>query len=80
MFNWFRREPERPNYGKIVAITLSIIAASAAIALIAYKLFTKYFHLVECDCEDFLDDECEDCDICIEDESECCCAEEAVAE
>ena len=19
MFNWFRREPERPNYGKIIA-------------------------------------------------------------
>ena len=79
MFNWFRREPERPNYGKIIAITLATVAAAAAIALVVYKLFTKYCHLAECDCEDFIDDGCEDCDICIEDETECCCCAEEVS-
>ena len=31
MFGWFKREPEKPNYFKIVAITLGIIAGIAAI-------------------------------------------------
>ena len=73
MFNWFRREPEKPNYAKIVGITLAIIAAIGAVTVVAYKLFNKYFKLVDGECEDFLDDECEDCDICIEDDSDCEC-------
>ena len=70
MFSWFRREPEKPNYFKIIAITLAIIAGIGAAAVSAYKLFQKYFHLCDCECEDFLDDGCEDCDIFIEDDSE----------
>ena len=70
MFGWFRREPEKPNYFKIVAITLGIIAGIGAAAVVAYKLFLKYFPLCDCECEDFLDDDCEDCDIFIEDDSE----------
>ena len=70
MFGWFKREPEKPNYFKIVAITLGIIAGIGAAAVIAYKLFQKYFPLCDCECEDFLDDGCEDCDIFIEDDSE----------
>ena len=59
----------KTNYGKIIAITLAVITAAAAIALIIYKLFVK--DLAKCYCceeydEDFLDetdsDECE----CIE--------------
>ena len=70
MFGWFKREPEKPNYFKIVAITLGIIAGIGAAAVVAYKLFQKYFRLCDCECEDFLDDGCEDCDIFIEDDSE----------
>ena len=70
MFHWFKREPEKPNYFKIIAITVAIIAAIGGLAFLAYKLFKKYFQLSDNECEDFLDDECEDCDIFIEDNSE----------
>ncbi len=32
---------KKTNYGKIIAITLAVIAAFAAIAFIVYKLFVK---------------------------------------
>ena len=32
---------KRTNYGKIIAITLAVIAAFTAIALVVYKLFVK---------------------------------------
>ena len=35
MFGWFRREPEKPNYFKIVAITLGIIAGIGAAAVVS---------------------------------------------
>ena len=60
---------KKTNYGKIIAITLAVIAAASAIAFVIYKLFVK--DLAKCYCceeydEDFLEenvsDECE----CIE--------------
>ena len=76
MFHWFRREPEKPNYFKIAAITVAIIAAVGALAFVAYTLFKKYFQLSDNECEDFLDDGCEDCDIFIEDNSEAVVADQ----
>lgn len=32
---------KRTNYGKIIAITLAVIAAFTAIAFVVYKLFVK---------------------------------------
>ena len=60
-------ENKKTNYGKIIAITLAVIAAFAAIAFIVYKLFVK--NLEKCYSEDddlFLeeDDSC-DCE-CIQ--------------
>jgi len=56
---------KRTNYGKIIAITLAVIAAFTAIAFVVYKLFVKdlakvYSH--EDECEDLFleeDDNCE---------------------
>ncbi len=50
----FRKEPEKPNYVKIVVITLSIIAAVAAAGYAAY-LFCKKKGISCCICksEDF---------------------------
>lgn len=56
-------ENKRTNYGKIIFITLAVIAAFAAIAFIVYKLFVK--NLEKCyneEDEDFFleeDDSCE---------------------
>lgn len=68
MFNCWRRKPEKPNYAKIIAITVAVVAAVSAIAFVLFKLFNKYFSLRDCECEDFLDDGCEDCDVCFEDD------------
>jgi hypothetical protein len=57
------------NYGKIIAITLACVAGAAAIAFVVYKLFQKYTDDLVYDCDDLLD-ECEDCDIAIEDAEE----------
>lgn len=70
MFNFCRREPERPNYAKIFAITVAVVAAASTLALITVKLFNKYFCIAEGDDEDFLDDGCDDCDVCVEEETE----------
>ena len=78
MFSCWRREPERPNYGKIIAITVAVVAAASATALVVYKLFNKYFKLVDSDSEDFIEDGCDDCDVCIESEADH--AEEADAD
>lgn len=78
MFRCWRREPERPNYGKIIAITVAVVVAVGAIAMVVYKLFNKYFKLIDGDCEDFLEEGCADCDVCIE--SEVDHAEEADAD
>ena len=55
-------ENKKTNYGKIIFITLAVVAAFAAIAFIVYKLFVK--NLKKCyDEEDDLlleeDDSCE---------------------
>lgn len=55
-------ENKKTNYGKIIFITLAVVAAFAAIAFIVYKLFVK--NLEKCyDEEDDLlleeDDSCE---------------------
>ena len=62
------------NYGKIIAITLACIVGAAAIAFIIYKLFQKYTEDLVYDCDDLLD-ECDDCDIAIEDANEAVLAE-----
>ncbi|HHT54641.1 MAG TPA: hypothetical protein GX011_06930 [Clostridiales bacterium] len=69
-WNWCRRKPKEPNYTKIVLITLAAIAAAGAVAYAVYKLFGKYFKLEEKECEDFIEDGCEDCDVCYEDEAD----------
>ena len=70
MFNMFKKKST--NYGKIIAITLAVVAAAGAIAFIIYKLIKKYTEELVYDCDDLLD-ECDDCDLMIEDEE----AEEA---
>jgi len=56
---------KRTNYGKIIAITLAVVAAFTAMALVVYKLYVKalakaYENDDDCD-ELFLeeDDNCE---------------------
>ena len=71
----FRRK--RTNYGKIIAITLGVIAGIAAIAALVYfgiKLARKYFVCTDCECDDLDDCEC-DCELC-----DCNDAEEAFAD
>lgn len=76
--SFFNRK--KTNYGKIIAITLACVAGACAIAFVVYKLIKKYTEDLVYDCDDLLD-ECEDCDIAIEDaDEECCCCEEAVAD
>ena len=56
------------NYGKIIAITAAVVAAAGAIAFIIYKLIKKYTQELVYDCDDLLD-ECDDCELVIEDEA-----------
>ncbi len=68
---------KKTNYGKIIAITLAAVAGVCAVAFVIYKLIKKYTEDLVYDCDDLLD-ECDECDIAIEDaEEECCCCEEA---
>ena len=57
------------NYGKIIAITLAVVAAASAIAFVIYKLIKRYTEDLVYDCDDLLD-ECDDCDVVIEDAEE----------
>ncbi|MGM9681994.1 MAG: hypothetical protein ACI3XQ_00190 [Eubacteriales bacterium] len=57
---------KKTNYGKIVAITLAVIAAASAVAFVIYKLIKKYTEDLVYDCDDLLD-ECDDGDIAIDD-------------
>lgn len=66
--NFFKKKST--NYGKIVAITLAVVAAASAIAFVVYKLIKKYTEELVCDCDDLLDDECGDCEIEIEEADE----------
>lgn len=60
-------ENKKTNYGKIIFITLAVIAAFAAIALIVYKLFVK--NLEKC----YSEDECDDLFLEEDDSCECEC-------
>ena len=68
MFKMFRKEEPKVNYGKIVAITLSIIAALAGVAFLVVKYLEKKKY------DEYLDELCDcDCDCdCLGDE-DCCC-------
>ena len=61
---WFQKK--KTNYGKIVAITVAVVAAASAIAYVVYRLIKKYTEDLVFDCDDFLD-ECDDCDLVIDD-------------
>ena len=65
---WFQKK--KTNYGKIVAVTLAVVAAASAISYVVYRLVKKYTEELVFDCDDFLD-ECDDCDIVIDDAEEC---------
>lgn len=60
---WFQKK--KTNYGKIVAITLAVVAAASAIAYVVYRLIKKYTEDLVFDCDDFLD-ECDECDLVID--------------
>ncbi len=60
-------ENKKTNYGKIIFITLAVVAAFAAIALIVYKLFVK--NLEKC----YSEDECDDLFLEEDDSCECEC-------
>lgn len=58
----FQKKVEKPNYWKIVGITLGIIAGIAAVGAIIYALYAKCRKNNEicdcCDCDDYcLDDD-----------------------
>lgn len=63
MFGLFRRK--KTNYGKIIAISIAVVAVVSAIAFVIYKLMKKYSEDLVYDCDDLLD-ECDDCDLVIE--------------
>ena len=63
MFGMFQKK--KTNYGKIIAITLAVVAGVSAIAFVVYKLIKKYTEDLVYDCDDLLD-ECDDCDLAID--------------
>lgn len=67
--NFFKKKKET-NYGKIIAITLAVVAAASAIAFVVYKLIKKYTEELVCDCDDLLDEECCECDVEVEEADE----------
>ena len=62
-------KPEKPKYGKVVALTLGAVAGVAAIAYFVYKFFFEY--RCDYDCEDCLDD-CDCCDCDCDCDCDCC--------
>jgi len=67
MFGMFQKK--KTNYGKIIAITLAVVAGVSAIAFVVYKLIKKYTEDLVYDCDDLLD-ECDDCDLVIDEAEE----------
>ncbi len=59
---FIEKKPEKPNIGKIVAISVGVTFAVAAAVYGVYVFCRKYCKLCKCD-EDFLDDDF-DCDFC----------------
>ena len=55
---------KRTNYGKIIAITIAVVAAFTAIAYIVYKFYVKALAKVydEEDCNDLFLEEDDNCD------------------
>ena len=54
---------KKTNYGKIIAVSIAVVAAASAIAYVVYKLIKKYQDDMVYDCDDLLD-ECDcDCDL-----------------
>ena len=51
-------EEKRTNYGKIIAITLAVIAAGSALAYVIYRLSRNFFTF----CDSYREDEIEDND------------------
>ena len=51
-------EEKNTNYGKIVAITLAVVAAASAIAYVIYRLCRNFFTF----CDSYREDEIEDTD------------------
>ena len=48
------KKNDSPNYGKIIAITLAVVAGACAVIWFAIKLYRKYC-LLECDYGEELD-------------------------
>ena len=70
---WFQKK--KTNYGKIIAITVAVVAAASAIAFVVYKLIKKYTSDLVLDCDEFLD-ECDECDLMLDECDECEACEE----
>lgn len=52
------KKPEKPNVAKIALTVSAIILGAAALVFAAYKLYKKLVPAcIDCECEDFLDDE-----------------------
>ena len=60
------------SYAKIIAITLAVVAGACAVIWFALKLYRKYC-MLECDCDEELDEMSEDglcegeCELVVED-------------
>lgn len=60
------------SYAKIIAITLAVVAGACAVIWFALKLYRKYC-LLECDCDEELDEMSEgelcdgECELVVED-------------
>ena len=65
---FFERKKET-NYGKIIAISIAAVAVASAVAYVVYALVKKYTEELVYDCDDLLD-ECEECDVVIDDAEE----------
>ena len=59
---------KKTNYGKIIAISVAAFAVASAIAFVIYKLIKRYTEDLVYDCDDLLDECCEDCDVVIDEE------------
>ena len=73
---WFQKK--KTNYGKIIAITVAVVAAASAIAFVVYKLIKKYTSDLVLDCDEFLD-ECDECELALDECDECEACEEVEA-
>ena len=64
--NFFKK---KTNYGKIIAISVAAVAVASAVAFVVYKLVKKYSEDLVYECDDLLD-ECEDCDLVLDEAEE----------